>query len=270
MALFDAPDFGKHPRRWADYSFDYKLSFVWMGGLFALLILSDSKIVAQLDPVIVPAIVFMAGAILLGLSLDNRRRQGWRWPPLDSASILKATGIALVMAIFFFVFLQGVGSASLPLPMALFAISIGMLNVLTALKLIQPSQKEFEVYCGTQQIVAELEKPLDPHWKRVIRGIYSAAFLAVWLEGLGFFYFHQQAIQSGSAHPTSTHTAIISEHGSLIYVTEEQKRLDNLLSTIMMIGIPAAIVGGFLLHFVAGVALFGNIPPSGGIFSSRK
>jgi len=52
-----------------------------------------------------------------------------------------------------------------------------------------------------------------------VLGAYRAAFFAIWLLGMAFFYVHGVAIKAGASSPTETRTAAITEHGRTVYVT---------------------------------------------------
>ena len=61
----------------------------------------------------------------------------------------------------------------------------------------------------------------------------------------------------------------INEHGAIIYLTPEQKRIDSLMLLVVSLGIPAVILGGIFLQFVLGVKLFPNQPTPRGIFDPK-
>lgn len=272
MALFDRPQFTR--TQWSDYSLDYKLFFVWEGSLFAAIIFSRPGTFDGLSDAAFygPALGWLA--ILSLTAVRNRTARNWRWPGLSPSDAAKALLVGALMAAFLVVFMHDL----LPVrhqtaPMIAFAVSIGVFNVLSSLKLVQIRQDEFERYCVENGSVStgarsdsEADKPIDPLWKRALRGAFSALFILIWLEAMAFFYFHQRFVEEGTQQPTATRTHSVNEHGTFVYLTDDQAQLDSLLQTLMMIGIPTILLSGLALHFVVGVPLFGNMPASRGLF----
>jgi hypothetical protein len=276
MPLFDAPQ-TRFPMRWSEFSSDYKLFYIWEVSLFALFFLNTTGIPNALPVSLYVAALFGWFAILLVAAIAQRRRANWHWPGLTLKGSLLALLVTAGMAIFLYVLDQGL----LPLnrlgaTMFLFALSIGVFNVLHSLRVVHLSDADFQRDCADSNVPIdstleneELE-PNDPTWKRVVRGIYVVAFVLIWLEGMAFFYVHERYVREGSPRPTPTQTESVNEHGTLVYLTHDEMQINNILSTVMMIGIPAIMLSGFLLHFIAGVRMFSNLPPSDGIFGRRS
>lgn len=267
MPFFDAPRW-PYPRRWSKQSLDYKLFFVWMATLFGLIVFSGSGLFANIPPALYGGGLAIYLLVLLSVSLVNRRRKGWRRPSLSSGDWLKAGLAAAAMGLFFFVFTRPLLPISpTTAPMLLFAASIVVFNMLIALRLAQFSESEFQAICagmldGSKRDAA----PREPNWKGRVRGIYGVLFILVWLESMAFFYFHQRFMHDGSLKPTPAQSESIVEHGTRIYLTHGQASADRVLMTAMMIGIPSILLSGFLLHFVAGIPMFRNLPASRGLF----
>jgi Na+/melibiose symporter-like transporter len=274
VALFDRPQFTR--RQWSDYSLDYKLFFVWEVSLFAAILPSQSGAFDALSDAVLYGLALGWLAILSLIAIRNRIAENWRWPGLSASSAAYALLVGVLMVIFLFIFMHDL----LPMgrhaaPMIAFAVSIGVFNILSSLKLVQNTQEEFERYRVTDESApahvtsdSEDDKPIDPLWKRVARGAYFALFILIWLEGMAFFYFHERFVDQGAREPSMTRTHSVNEHGTLVYLTDDQAELNGLLETLMMIGIPAIILSGFALHFVVGVPLFNNMPASRGLFGT--
>lgn len=271
MPFFDAPR-TTYPKSWSEYSLDFQIFYVWEISLFALIFLSGTGVLKLVPGSLFESALAVWFLVLLGASIHNRRQKDWRWRGMSGGDWLKASVGAVLMTVFLNVFSQGLlPLKSVTLPMFLFALSIVVFNILYVLRVVQFSEVDFLKSCGDNAVSpvaadTSVDEPSDPAWKRTLRGAYSALFVLVWLEGMAFFYVHQRYEREGSRTPTATQTEFFNEHGRHIYVTHEQMTIDKTLMTITMIGIPGVILSGFLLHFVAGVPLFRNLPASRGLF----
>ncbi len=65
--------------------------------------------------------------------------------------------------------------------------------------------------------------------------------------------------QHGSPTPTATQTAPVKDHGTVVYVTPEEKTQVALLEQ-GQVGIPIAIGLALFAHFVLGVKVISNLP----------
>jgi hypothetical protein len=271
MPLFDAPR-STYPKRWKDYSFDFKIFFIWQISLFALIFFSGTISLKMIPTLFLECLLGVWLLALLSASVLNRRQKNWHWPGLETGDWFKAAFGVLLMLVFLYVFSQGLlPLKSVTLPMFLFAASIVVFNVLTSLRVVQHSESDFLQNCGGGTVLQPTSSvavmpPSDPLWKRSVRGAYSIFFVLIWLEAMLFFYVHQKYVHDGSRTPTATQTESFNEHGVRIYVTRDQMKTDNSLSTIMAVGIPGAILSGLILQFVFGVRLFSNMPERRGWF----
>jgi hypothetical protein len=142
MALFDAPD-PNFPTRWRDFSPDYKLAFVYLGCM-ALLFMSGGSL--SLKQVVVAGI--MVATVLVSLSARHRRGMGWRWPGVQAKAALASLGVVVGAGIFEFA-----PSGSTPptdprfLPWHMFGFGGGVLGMLIALRVVQPSKPDFLKQC---------------------------------------------------------------------------------------------------------------------------
>jgi hypothetical protein len=73
------------------------------------------------------------------------------------------------------------------------------------------------------------------------------------------FYVSGQAFRHGSRTPTATQTEPMRDHGTVVYVTREEKARVDLLER-GQIGIPIAIGLMLFTHFVLGVKIISNVP----------
>ena len=96
----------------------------------------------------------------------------------------------------------------------------------------------------------------EPRWHRTVRVLFTIAFYLVWLEGAGCFAYFMSLANAGSPVPTPQLAAGIVSHGHTFYVAVGQKRIYDLLLTLMKFGIPAIMLTGLLLHHAVGVKIF--------------
>ena len=271
MPFFDAP--GKNfPRSWSEYSRDYQIFLTWEISLFALIFFSGTGVLKLIPALYLEGALGLWFLILLGLAIHNRRQRDWRWRGLTGGDWVKAGIGAALMIAFLYVFSQGLWPLkSITIPMFLFALSIVAFNILSSLKVVQHSEEDFAQSCGDIAPTPlasydEADDIYEPKWKRTVRGIYSILFILIWLEGVAFFYVHQRYTHEGSLKPTATQTESFNEHGTLVYLAHDQMQINNALLTMMMVGIPSLLLGGFILHFVVGVRMFSNMPETRGLF----
>lgn len=268
MSFFGAPR-GTYPKRWSEYSLDFQIVYIWQISLFALILLTTTGLLKIVPEELLEAALAVWFLILLGTSIYNRRRKDWRWRGLSRSDWIKSIFGTILMIVFLYVFSQGLlPLKSITLPMFLFALSIVVFNILASLRVVQYSEVDFLKSCGDALASPDFEtgNPTEPKWKRVVRQAYSVMFILVWLDAMAFFYVHQKYTHEGSLKPTATQTESFNEHGTLIYLTHDKMHINNILLSLMAIGIPSMILGGFFLHFVAGVPMFSNMPESRGLF----
>jgi hypothetical protein len=87
----------------------------------------------------------------------------------------------------------------------------------------------------------------------------TVLFVVAWLDFMAFFYVSGQAFQHGSRTPTTTQTEPMQEHGTIVYVTPDEKTQVELLEQ-GQVGIPVAIGLALFAHFVLGVKIISNLP----------
>ena len=260
MPLFNSPKSESYPRKWSEMSLDFKLMFVWHGSMMILFATGGRFSIRQ---ELTLAALLMA--VLFSASMQHRRSKGWHWQPIESKQFVWAAGTLLLTGVFLYAGTP-LFSPSNPsfLPWYLAGLGIGIINVLSSIGLVRQSESQFIADCQITDsqvpAVAPPSEPTDPAWQRFLRGAFHLAFLAIWLNFMVFVYLHSKAIRNGSPDPTATQTDPVTEHGGTVYVTHEEKVLDDRLLTISMIGIPSAIATAAILHFLVGVKLFPNAP----------
>jgi hypothetical protein len=192
-------------------------------------------------------------------SVRERRSAGWRWMGAGAGRILFALFTTAMIALFLFV----AATSASPLDTVFLAwfligLAIGLMNVLTVLRIVRISQAEIEMDCRLAAGFKPVPSPPDtePTWKKVARTVHSIVFVLVWLAGIAAFYMRGKSVREGSPGWTPTHTDRLVEHGQAIYVTPEQTHLIGLLDTVTAIGIPLVVATAFALHFLVGVRLF--------------
>jgi hypothetical protein len=211
-----------------------------------------------------------AGVLLLLLasfSIRHRRLAGWRWQGVEPKNLLMAAGGVALMAVFLYAATPRFPPSNPRfLPWFLAGFGIGTFNVLQALRLVHPSEAAFLADCRDpnrqieQATYSAPAEPMEPRWHRVVRSAFSVAVLLVWLGFFAFFYYSGVAIRDGSPVPTPTRADPVNEHGKTVYITHDQKILNDKLELFGFVGIPLVIVGGLVVHFFVGVKLFPNFP----------
>jgi hypothetical protein len=265
MAIFDGPSANKQPTRWKDYSFDFRLFYVYFGCMFALFMFGGTLTVRQ-----ELAFTAVLSAVLVLFSLKHRQDMNWRWPGAKPKGILVAVGIIVVSTVIDYV-ANPTGPRSDPrfLPWHLIGFGIAVFGVLNSLNVIQRSEADFLKECELSEAagfrpakVNETSQASSPDlsWKRAARPVYYAFAALVWVGFMGWFYEFQVAFQHGSSNPGAAKTDPLSSHGIIKYIPHSQKLLINFLDKFGSIGIPAIIAMGFILHFFLGVRMFENMP----------
>jgi hypothetical protein len=266
MSLFDDP--GPSSRvRWRDASLDFKLLFVWAGAMFALIVATDFRastgVSFQTEILAIAAFALS----LISISLWYRTKMGWHWPGMTRVDVAITALCIAGMAIFYFVFFQPVKFIDQKtLPEILFVGGIVVYNLLGTTNWLQHTNAQFLACCRVATITEEESTPttpIDPVWKRIIRGAFYIWFIVVWLEAMSFFYVHEHFLSTSTLVPTSTHTEQITEHGGTTYVTASEKSVDDLLKGGMAIGIPSVFALGFFFHLVLRIRIFSNLPVPG-------
>jgi hypothetical protein len=102
--------------------------------------------------------------------------------------------------------------------------------------------------------------PMDPPWKRIVRGTYTVAFVMIWIGMMCSFYVFGVAHRDGTSRPDATHTEPLDSHGHIVYIPHSQKALIDSLDKIGLIGIPSIVLSGLALNFFGAVKIFGNVP----------
>jgi hypothetical protein len=272
--MFDAPS-QRYPKKWKEMSLDFKLMFAYHGCMMALFIAGQNLSVREE----ILATVFMV-IVLAVASITHRRLTHWRWPGARPRDVLFA--IAGAVAVAFFLFSATPlfpPSDHRALPWYLAGLGIGTLSILTSLRVVALSEADYLLQCRViNQYGREIErvsetaspKNAEAHWKKVTRGIYTVAFLLVWIASVGSFFSFGTAFRHGSPIPTATQTEPLVDHGKTAYVTRNEKQRTDHIQLVSWIGIPSIIVSAVVLHFLVGVKLFQNAPTLSEYWSARK
>jgi hypothetical protein len=255
MGFLDPPSPTKYPRTWRDQSFEFKCMFAYHIVMMAMFATGFVPVAYE--------VAIAAGLLVLfaAISLDRRRRLGWQRPPLQPLDLLKTAGTLAALGLFGYV-----ASRNVPIgdphfaPWFLGLAGIGVFGVLERLKLVAFSEAEF-LRLGQSHTAPEVVvPPAGPSWHRAVRGVFTVCFFAAWLSAMGAFYFHGVAQHEGSRIPTASQPVALTDHGDTVYISKDRAALVDGLQLAMMIGIPAVILAGFILHFVLRVPLFSNFP----------
>jgi hypothetical protein len=201
-------------------------------------------------------------AMCVLLSLRHRRQVGWRWPGVSAKDVL----LALVVIVGGVIFLFAATPMFSPLepqllPWYLAGVGIVSFNVLTMLRVITYAERDF-VAPATQAVAAAGEAAPGsavPRWHAPVRIACTVLFVVAWLDFMAFFYMSGQAFQHGSRTPTATQTEPMQDHGTVVYVTPDEKARVDLLEQ-GQVGIPIAIGLALFAHLVLGVKIIANLP----------
>jgi hypothetical protein len=242
-----------YPRKWSEMSTDFKLMMAYHLCMMVLFVVGGA-----VGVIIELAIAASVLAIALVISVWRKLAAGWRWPGVGFKETVWALAGIVLMGVFAFA-ATPLASPTSPvmLPWYLAIVGIGIFNTANTLRLATQSEAEFLSQCGEPRPPTEDEPPHEARWRGVVRNIYSAAFMVVWLAGLGSFYFFGVGMRDGSPSPTAAHTEPLTNHGHTVYVSAAEKNLIDLLQTSMFIGIPTIMVVGALLHFILKIPMFG-------------
>jgi len=273
--MFDPPPTQRYPKKWKEMSLDYKLMFVYHGSMMVLFMAGQTLSVRQ-EILLTSALV----VTLVLISLRHRRLTNWRWPPVLPSNVFWALFGAVAVAFFLYS-----ASPLFPpsdhrfLPWYLAGLGIGILGILTSLRVVDISEADYLLRCRTiDQYGREIEpaselprrKEIEPPWKKMIRGIYTVSFLLLWAVSVASFLFFGTAFRHGSPTPTATDTDPLTDHGKTVYVNHEEKRRIKYLQIISGVGFPVLLVSAAALHFVWGVKLFPNAPTLSEYWAERK
>lgn len=241
-----------YPQTWSDTSFEFKGFFLYHISMMVMMVLGTG--LSFIEQILIAAAIALSIAVA---SFIRRLRHKWRW---RGVSILRASGAIATAALMGWFLFAVAGGALLandfafdrPFaigPWILAGLGIAVYSVLDLLRIMPRSETAFRVDCGEGER-AEPKPPPEPRWKTITKYVFVAAFLAVWLEAVTFFYVHDRALRASSPVPTVERTAAFENKGKTVYVTPEEKRLVDQLQGFMFIGIPAAIAMAFFLQFV--------------------
>ncbi len=202
-------------------------------------------------------------ALFTLVSLDRRRRIGWRRPPVSPWALTKALGALAFTGLFGYAAAQSFPMLNPHfLPWLLGLGGIGLFGFLQQLKLVAFSEAEFlEMGKPAVPSVDEAVNTPDgkPVWHRVVRGLYQVASYAVMLTFLAFMYVEGTAMREGSPQRTSAHSVARTDHGNVVYIAKDSAVLIDELQTATFIGIPAILVLGLVLHFTGISVLPGGV-----------
>jgi len=244
-------------------SLDYRLLFIYHISMMVMMMAAQSGLSYTQE--VGAALILVV--VLAAVSLKHRQKNNWRWPGISGKNAFNA--ILTIAAITFFL-LAASPTLSPPkpqiLPWYLAGIGIGTFSVLNALRIVTTSNTEFLMNChiicrsGEEiPVFSELPVPVEVQWKKVARGIFTGCFLLIWVFGVLSFYANGKAVKNGSKEPTTTHSEPLINHGRTVYITPAEKEWIDRLRSVYWLLIPV-IIGGLVLHFIAGVKLFGNAP----------
>jgi len=245
------------PRSWREMSLEYKMMVIYHMVMMAMFIAGGALTVA-----LEVGIALALGTAGVLLSLRHRRQVRWRWPGVSTKDILLALG-AIGAGIIFLVAATPMFPPLQPhaLPWYLAGAGIVLFNLLTVLRLMTFAETDF-VMPPPQESAAESEgSPIavTPRWHALIRIVCTVVFVAAWLDFAAFFYLSGQLLQHGSPTLTGTQTAPLRDHGTIVYVTPEDKAWLDLLE-LGQAGIPIAIGLALFAQFVLGVKIIANVP----------
>jgi hypothetical protein len=209
-------------------------------------------------------------AVLVSISVRDRRDKNWRWKRPRALKWLATVGGLLLTAFFAF--------SAAPLfppsnhrflPWYLACAGIGAFGALNGLQLVTVSKEDFQKQClpvefsgenASEPRLGERETPVDDAWKRRLRAAFTIFFFLIWIDGVASFYFFGIAFRHGTQAPTAANSEPLQDHGHVVFVPKNEKQMVERLQNGMMFGIPLVVVFGFVIHFLLGVKLVPNAP----------
>ena len=216
--------------------------------------------------------------VLVSISLRHRARVGWHWPGAKGKDVFYAMGTAILVAFFLFSATPLFPLSPQVLPWYLAGGGIGTFGILSALKIASGTETDFLLHCTVidqygREIprLCELPEPkvVEARWKKMARGVYSGAFLVVWIAGVLSFYTFGVSFKNGSPVPTATQTQELQNHRKTVYVTPAEKQRIDRLQMASWLFIPVILFGLFL-HFIVGVKLYGNASTLPEYFGTKR
>ncbi len=250
-------------------SFDFKLMFVFHGCMMILFIIGGAFSVRQE--------LEFTGALLVvltSLSIRTAEYQTGTGTAQNPKDVLMAAGIGALICVFLYVATpQFSPLSSRFLPRYLAGFGIGAFNVMQQLRLVFPFQSSVSGRLREahgQPRVPPPPPPVDPQWQRMIRATYHLLFFVIWLGFLAFFYYSGTSFRDGSQIPTANQPDAVTERGKTVYITHEQKILCDKLERFTFVGIPSIILGGLIIHSLARVKLYPNVPTLRELLAKRQ
>ncbi len=242
-----------YPRTWSEMSFEFKGMFAYHLSITVMVIASGW--LTPIEETLIAAALMLAIAVA---SFIRRLRHEWHW---QGVTALRAAGAVLVAVLtgYFLFATSGLALQAQGLeldrpyawsPFILAGLGIGVFIVLNVLRITHLSEKAFREECGDQGLQPQPAPPPEPRWKVITKYVFIAAFLAVWLEGVTFFYVYDRTIRAGSPTPTVERSVAFKNKGVTVYITSAEKQLIDQLQRFMFVGIPAVMAASVFLHFV--------------------
>jgi RHS repeat-associated protein len=99
----------------------------------------------------------------------------------------------------------------------------------------------------------------EAHWKRIVRAFYTLTCVLVLVTAVSWVYYVGSLMKTGSSVPNAIQTQPLSEYGATVYITAVEELWLSRLRTLLVLGIPVLVLGGFFLHSVARIKLYGPI-----------
>ncbi|MBP6010977.1 MAG: hypothetical protein KBA31_02015 [Alphaproteobacteria bacterium] len=242
-----------YPRTWSEMSFEFKGMFAYHLSIIVMVIAGRG--LTPIEQTLIAAALMLAIAVA---SFIRRLRHEWHW---QGVTALRAAGAVLVAALmgYFLFATSGLALQAQGLefdrpyawsPFILAGLGIGVFLVLNALRITHLSENTFREECGDHGLQPQPAPPPEPRWKVITRYVFIAAFLAVWLAGVTFFYVYDRTIRASSPMPTVERSVAFNNKGVTVYITPAEKQSIDRLQGFMFIGIPAALAAAFFLQYV--------------------
>lgn len=243
-------DDSKFPRSWSEMSFDYKLAFIHHGAMMLMMVLSSTM--SKRSAVF---LILLWAAVLVRLSIGNRRAKKWAWPGANSKDILRAA-MSLLLGGFFMgaMLINFTLDGAVLIPIAAGVAGLVLTGVLQNLNALAATEKEFAASCEGRR---PEPPPLDeqPAWKKTLRAVLTACFLGAWICGVGSFWLHGLAMRRSSPVPTEEATVAYNDHGKTVYVPRNLDRIRSRLEKTAGAAVPFVLISFLFAQFVLGVKM---------------
>jgi hypothetical protein len=238
-------------------SLDFKGMFIYFG-CTSLLWIFGKSLSLEVQLLVVALLVIS----WITVSVYNRKQKKWRWPGASGNNLVQSLLVLVLGGIFLFV-TSSLLSSTNATAWYLGVCGLIVFNILHYLQFVDLSEQDFQDKCdGKVHSVLknrpEVSATKANNWKNTVKIIHNIFFILVWLEFMTFLYYFNVTYNNGSPVPTVYQTEALTQHGRTMYITTSEKTLVDILQVCGFIGMPRALISGFLLQKMGIKVFSGN------------